>query len=228
MMSFNESRRLGIGGSDVAAIMGLSPWKTACDIYFEKVQGNTTPDNKNLARGRKLEKYILEEYSDQHEVELDTSLPFIQSKELPYLIGNIDARVKGENVLVEAKSAGCHPSQWKDDLPIYYRTQVAHYAMISDCDRVDIPVMFDRWTYACFSYQRDPFFEKSIKEACVRFWEENVLKTTPPEPRSVENARSMYQISKEATLPANQEVKESLEKIIIIQISMLATTIFLD
>lgn len=28
-----EYRRLGIGGSDVAAIMGISPFRTARDIY---------------------------------------------------------------------------------------------------------------------------------------------------------------------------------------------------
>mgnify|MGYP003353102479 CR=1 FL=1 len=32
-----EKRRLGIGGSDVAAICGLNPYKTALDVYFEKV-----------------------------------------------------------------------------------------------------------------------------------------------------------------------------------------------
>ena len=31
----------GIGGSDTAAILGLSPWKTAVDVYLDKVE----PDN---------------------------------------------------------------------------------------------------------------------------------------------------------------------------------------
>ena len=30
-------RRTGIGGSDAAAILGLSPWATPLDIYNEKV-----------------------------------------------------------------------------------------------------------------------------------------------------------------------------------------------
>ena len=34
-----EERRKGIGGSDVAAIMGLSPWKTAYQVYQDKRGG---------------------------------------------------------------------------------------------------------------------------------------------------------------------------------------------
>lgn len=32
-----EYRRLGIGGSDVAAILGISPFRTARDIYYDKL-----------------------------------------------------------------------------------------------------------------------------------------------------------------------------------------------
>ena len=31
-----EERRKGIGGSDIAAVLGLSPWKTAYQVYQEK------------------------------------------------------------------------------------------------------------------------------------------------------------------------------------------------
>ena len=30
-------RRKGIGGSDVAALLGISPWRTARDLYFDKL-----------------------------------------------------------------------------------------------------------------------------------------------------------------------------------------------
>ena len=32
-----EYRRLGIGGSDVAALMGISPFRTARDVYYDKL-----------------------------------------------------------------------------------------------------------------------------------------------------------------------------------------------
>ena len=37
-----EYRRRGIGGSDVAAVFGLSPYLTARDLYYDKI-GVATP-----------------------------------------------------------------------------------------------------------------------------------------------------------------------------------------
>lgn len=48
-------RRQGIGGSDVAGIMGISPFRTARDIYYDKL-------NKKIAQRkgmrRKLGKFL--------------------------------------------------------------------------------------------------------------------------------------------------------------------------
>ena len=34
---WHEYRRKGIGGSDAAAVLGLSPFCTARDVYYEKI-----------------------------------------------------------------------------------------------------------------------------------------------------------------------------------------------
>jgi len=35
-----KKRKLGIGGSDISAVSGVNPWKTAWDVYMDK----TDPD----------------------------------------------------------------------------------------------------------------------------------------------------------------------------------------
>lgn len=42
-----EYRRLGIGGSDVAAILGISPFRTARDLYYDKLNIVTADDEGN-------------------------------------------------------------------------------------------------------------------------------------------------------------------------------------
>lgn len=32
-----DYRRLGIGGSDAAAVLGISPFRTARDLYYDKL-----------------------------------------------------------------------------------------------------------------------------------------------------------------------------------------------
>ena len=41
-----EWRRKGIGGSDVAAIMGISPFRTARDIYYDKIKVTSLEDDE--------------------------------------------------------------------------------------------------------------------------------------------------------------------------------------
>ena len=207
-------RTKGIGGSDVAAIMGLSPWKTAVDVYLEKI-GTSQPQKESevLKRGKRLEKYILEEYAERNNVELDTENLNIVHPTISYLIGTIDARVKGQNVLVEAKSCGGHASRWGGEVPVYYRTQMAHYAMITDCDRVDMPVLFDRWYYEQFAYERDLDFEKEIQKACVDFWHNNVLQKNPPIPQNLDDARALYRVSESIDCEATPKIKEIWQQI---------------
>ena len=44
-------RRTYLGSSDVAAILGLSKWKTPVDVYFEKIgQGASLGESSRSAR----------------------------------------------------------------------------------------------------------------------------------------------------------------------------------
>ncbi len=195
---FLIERQKGIGGSDVAAIMGLSPWKTPLDVYLEKKNpismeddSDLIKDKPELARGRRCEKYILEEYSERMSYKLSPGRLVIHP-DYPILRGNIDAFVEGQNVIVEAKSVGGSLSSWDSEIPIYYKTQVAFYAMITNCESVDLPVLFDRWQYACFVYYRDHSFEERILKACLDFWNNHILTDIPPPPSNLKDIQSLY------------------------------------
>jgi predicted phage-related endonuclease len=62
----------GIGASDVAAILGLSPYARPFDLYARIVLGCSQPDTPDLARGRRRERAILTLYEDAEEVEVVT------------------------------------------------------------------------------------------------------------------------------------------------------------
>ena len=86
---------------------------------------------------------------------------------------NIDAKVIGANVIVEANIRSI--SSW-ENIPEYYKAQVAYYAMLTDAEYVEVPVLFSGWKYACFTYWRDEAYEARIKEAVINFWQEHLLK----------------------------------------------------
>ena len=64
---FLLDRKQGIGGSDVAGIMSLSPgWSSPLDVYNDKLNPIVVEEelSTDLKRGIRVEKYILQEYSE--------------------------------------------------------------------------------------------------------------------------------------------------------------------
>ncbi|MFU7797208.1 YqaJ viral recombinase family protein, partial [Pseudomonas aeruginosa] len=53
-----------LGGSDVAGILGISPWRTPLDVYLDKVQPRTGPvdpaKQKIFTRGQRMEPYVID------------------------------------------------------------------------------------------------------------------------------------------------------------------------
>jgi putative phage-type endonuclease len=210
---FLLDRKLGIGGSDIAPIMGLSPYSTPLDVYRDKMNPAVIyeEESEDLKRGSRVEKYILQEYCEVNNCALETNLsPFIDP-EYPFMRGNIDARVMNENVIVEAKSTKCPISLWEQGIPEYYRTQVAYYAMLSNADRVDVPVLFSNWQYKCFTYWRDSEYEARIKEAVIDFWNNHILAGIPPAPSNPAELQEVYpRIEDAKTIKADRDIREKV------------------
>ena len=78
---FENERKCGIGGSDIAAVMGLSKWKTPLDVYNEK-KGIVTPQFTDEVRRRMSVGLALEEVIRNEVVKKN---PFLLSKKLNIL-----------------------------------------------------------------------------------------------------------------------------------------------
>ena len=68
-------RKVYLGGSEVAPIMGLSPWSTPLDVYREKMNPAVIyeEESEDLKRGVRVEKYILQEYCEVNNCSLETN-----------------------------------------------------------------------------------------------------------------------------------------------------------
>jgi len=190
---FLLDRKKGVGGSDCAAILGVSPFRTALDVYNDKVSPDVSDEpNEDMKRGIRAERYVLEEYVERTGEVVETNIPTIINERYPFMRANIDGRIRGENVIIEAKSTKAPMSSWENGIPEYYKAQVAFYAMLTNAERVDIPVLFSGWEYACFTYWRDNDFESKLKDAVIKFWKEHVVKGIPPQPQSLEELKTVY------------------------------------
>ena len=211
--TFLLDRKLGIGGSDVAPLMNMSPYSTPLDVYREKMNPEIIykEETEDLKRGKRVERYILQEYCEVNDCKLEVNLPTVTHPEYPFMRGNIDAKVVGQNVIVEAKSTKCSIAKWEEGIPQDYRTQVAYYAMLSNAERVDVPVLFSNWQYACFTYWRDYEYEALIKKAVIDFWNNHIIPGIPPEPSIPAELQTVYpKIENAKTIKADNEIREKV------------------
>ena len=193
-----KERQKGIGGSDVAAIMGLNPWATPLDVYYSKIVPIKEIDDKakvdRLRAGQIAEEFIIKRYEEMENCKVKTDVGVLVHRNYEFMRGNVDGIREDQNVVVECKTVGGFPDQWQGKIPLYYKTQCAHYAMLTNCERVDLAAAFDRWMFKIFVYERDYPFEKEILQKCIDFWMNHVLKKVPPKSMTLKDfAKVSYQ-----------------------------------
>ena len=122
-----------VGGSDIASILGVSPYRSGLDCWLDKVQPDTRPDSDNPAtrRGKRMEPVILEWAREDYGYEVVARNQRYQDATVPYFAAEIDAEmmVDGVPVNVEVKSVSPYLNkdwgeQEGDGLPLHYLSQV--------------------------------------------------------------------------------------------------------
>jgi putative phage-type endonuclease len=182
-----EARKTGIGGSDVAAILGLSRWKTPLAVYQEK-RGEIPPqpDSEPMRWGRYLEPVVRQAYADEtgREVRLPTEL--IRHPTHDFMIANIDGVVVDEERLFEAKTARSADGWGEpgtDQIPQAYLLQVQHYMKVTALPITDVAVLIGGSDFRLYEVRADHELQDMLVDAEREFWRA-VQAAEPPEPVS--------------------------------------------
>lgn len=192
-----KDRCLGIGGSDMPIILGLSNYKTPYELFLEKI-GDIDSDYKETQEqywGNVLEDIIVNEFKRRNNVEVempDTQIhPFHE-----YLRTNLDGFIPEWNAVLEAKSSSAFMAQdWgadgSDVIPLSYLVQVAHYCIVTNAERAHIAVLIGGNDYREFKYERDKALEDRLIDAAKEFWAA-VQSKRPPNPININDLKLMY------------------------------------
>ena len=126
-----QRRFESIGASESGSILGSNPWKTAVDVFYEKVNKVTDfPDNLNMWLGRELEPIIKKRFEEETGYKVRNDHKIRVDREYDFITTNLDGMVVGEKVPVEYKALG----RWDGEIPDYYFSQVQHQIMVSESD----------------------------------------------------------------------------------------------
>lgn len=179
-----EDRRKGIGGSDVATILGLNKYKSVYQLWLEKTDQIevTSAQSEAAYWGNTLEEVVAEEFSKRTGKKVRRRNRVFEHSKYPFLRANIDRDIVGENAILECKTANQHlANEWdEDEIPIHYICQVQHYMNVLNLDYVYIAVLIGGQKFIWKKMERDQELIDMITEKLVAFWTENVEKGIEP------------------------------------------------
>jgi len=197
---WHADRKNGIGASETAAILGLSRYKSALDVYVDKTKDTLAPrpDSAASKRGRRLEPIVLDLYEEQHGPLL-RSPPQVTSKQHPFMFATLDAARVDDGRPVEAKTAGKFVAhQWgdaeTDDIPQEYLIQVTHQAIVVEKDYADLAALLTLDDFRKYVIEIDSELAGMIIEGLRLFWK-RVENREPPEPTTGEEVERLFRKS---------------------------------
>ncbi|MBV6447251.1 YqaJ viral recombinase family protein [Nitrosomonas sp.] len=210
-----------IGGSDTAAILGVSPWKSAFQLYQEKTgeyQEEITPAKQKIFnRGKRWEPIVIEMLVDEledrgHDVQIITRNQRYIDPDYGFLAAEIDLElmldgqhINGEMKTVHPFSAKDWGEQDTDEIPIYYTSQVAHGQMVTSRNKTIVAALIGADDLRVHIVDRDEELINIIRGKEIDFWE-RIQNRQAPEPTSFEDIKRLYQIDSGAVLEADQEL----------------------
>ena len=188
-----DERKNYIGGSDIAAVMGLSRYKTPLELYCEK-SGLKMPvdlsDNEKVYWGNVLEDVIAREFSLRTNMKVRRrKLAYIHS-EYPFLQAHIDRIIENFDILLECKTCDKDKRhEWADNkIPYEYLLQVNWDLGISKRNIGYIAVLIggNHYEHRKIEFDKE-LFDMQVK-AAVKFWndmKQDILPTIMPEDNSL-------------------------------------------
>lgn len=200
-------RRKGIGGSDIAALLGISPFRTPVDLWLDKTgRADPTPDNPAMRLGRELEPAVLARYAEQ----TGRGVSHIGTLREGIYVANVDALAPGR--VVEAKTSR---HGW-DDVPEWYRAQVMWY--LGFFPRVatgDIAALFLMdGSFHVYPVERDDETIDGMRELATDWWNRYVIADVAPPPMSEADCKALWKSHKAAkTVVAVDGVRDSIGKL---------------
>jgi len=183
-------RKTGIGGSDAAAAVGLSPYKSMLELWLEKTGRDAElekPDPNDTTHpvfwGTLLEPIVAAAYTQQTGNKVRKVNAVLRHPTVPFMLANLDREVVGVPgvQILECKTAGEFGSRlWKDGVPEYVQLQVQHQLAVTGKQAGDVAVLLCGQQLAVHRIERDDELIARLIELEARFWRYVESDTPPP------------------------------------------------
>lgn len=202
-------RKLGIGGSDAGAVCGLNPYKTAMEVYQDKISEEVIeePDNEAMRQGRELEDYVARRFMQATGKKVRRANFMFQHEQFSFMLADVDRMIVGENAGLECKTASPFmEAKWKENrIPLHYLLQCHHYMCVTGADHWYIAVLIYGREFKYCRIDREEEIIQNLIQIESDFWNHHVMERQMPSPDGSKLADSViaeyFQKSVPNTIP---------------------------
>ncbi len=211
-----RARRTGIGGSDVAAICGLSRWRQPLDVWLQKLDLlPPTEESEAMRWGHALEEPIRKEVARRLDLMVVPDHALYRATAPTWALASPDAIVGdyvgvGEWKLVGARQVGT----WEEGPPLEAELQARWYMLVLGYGVAWIAGLLGGTELAIHQVERDAEVEGLLLERAEAFWR-LVVDRTPPVVVGTQEERDALReafpaLEGEAPVPLDEEAQRWL------------------
>lgn len=188
-------QEMGVGGSESASILGLSPYSCSAQVFYEKL-GLASKRNTSLAMiiGNEDEDKIARLWSFYDANVGVESIPLnyqannivrkpirlsriIKNPEYPFLFANPDRLFKAgkDRAILEIKTINHWEAQkWESGVPIHYIIQIQHYMLVCKVKYAELAILESNSKIDVIPFEASKEIQERIIEKCRAFWNDVV------------------------------------------------------
>ncbi len=206
-----KNRRGRLGSSDVAAILGLDPYRTPTDVWMT-VTGQAEPfeGNEHTDRGNVMEPAIMQLYQRRHGDPRAMKPGSWVHPDHPFLVAHPDYIVQTDGLprLAEIKCPA-RMDKWglvgSEDVPDQYYAQTVFQHALADAGGIALDDE-DHLVAFCGDLHVYPLtYNKArgdnVVQQCVDWWQRHVVTNEPPEPQNEADCHARWVVTKGRTVP---------------------------
>ena len=202
-----HDRRKYLGGSDVAAVLGISPWRTPLQLWEAKTAPALQHDVAKgvKRRGHRWESVVAEMLVEHlqergHAVEIVATNQRYADPDRPYLAAEIDfeIRLDGEDEITNVELKTVHPfkaGEWgeagSDESPVWYTAQAMHGLGVTGRNRCLVAPLFGADEIRAYPVLRDDETIAAMRARCDAFWQ-LVQTGVRPDPSNLADLDRLY------------------------------------
>ncbi|WP_019548520.1 YqaJ viral recombinase family protein [Streptomyces sulphureus] len=188
---WQATRRAGIGGSDVAAILGLDKYRGPRHVFEDKHGRPTFEGNESAEIGTEIEDFIAGLFSKRSGVPIAMPPGTLVNHERSWMLANVDryaldtfGRVAGP---VECKNRSEYQIQdWEDGVPDSPAIQCHWYITVGGWSHGYVAALVGGNKLRWHRIERDEEMCGWLVDTCGRWYQRHIVEGLPPEADGLE------------------------------------------